>query len=158
MTAAVAVAVAVAGTGPDDFAVTYPIATRFADNDVFGHVNNAVYYTYFDTAINDWLGDAVGRPTSELDALGVVAESTCTYLRPVHFPQRLTVGLAAARVGRSSVTYDLALFSPTGAGDDELVVSARARWVHVYVDPVTRASCAIPGDVRRALEGIARPD
>ena len=142
-----------------DFPVLWPVMTRWADNDMFGHVNNAVYYELFDTAINGWILHATGLDAMSLPARGVVAESGCTYLSAVSFPERLTVGLRIKRLGRSSVTYDLALFRddiPGSEGhDQDGTIAALGRWVHVYIDPGTRTSVAIPEPIRSLLETYA---
>src|ERR1700757_5453054 len=90
-----------------DFPVLWPVLTRWADNDMFGHLNNAVYYQLFDTAINGWINTNVAIDPVTMAAQGIVAESGCRYFSELHFPQRLVVGLAVTRLGRSSVTYRL---------------------------------------------------
>lgn len=132
------------------FPVRRQIQTRFADNDIFGHVNNAVYYNYFDTAINLWVESCVGRPTYEMDALGVVAESRCTFHGEVTYPQKLEVGLGISRLGNSSITYSLGLFHDL----DPLIPKASAQWTHVYIDPTTRTAVPIPMRLREASESI----
>ena len=142
-----------------DFPVLWAVTTRWADNDMFGHLNNAVYYELFDTAINGWIAHATGVDAMNLPAQGVVAESGCTYLTAVGFPERLTVGVRLKRLGRSSVTYDLALFRGDISGPDRLeaddTIAALGRWVHVYVDPDTRTSVPIPEPIRSLLEAHA---
>ena len=97
-----------------DFPVLWPVGTRWADNDMFGHLNNAVYYQLFDTAINAWINTSTGVDPVTMSALGIVAESGCRYFSELHFPQSLMVGLAVTRLGRSSVTYRLGVFrAPT---------------------------------------------
>ena len=143
--------------GPDDlrgwtrgdFPVLLPQQTRWHDNDVYGHVNNVVYYAYFDSAVNGYLIDASGADIRELPAIGIVAETACRYLQPVGFPDRLDVGLAVARLGRSSVTYRLAVLS---AGED--APAAVGRFVHVYVDRRTRRPVAVPDVLRAVLEPL----
>ena len=93
-----------------DFPVLWPVGTRWADNDMFGHLNNAVYYQLFDTAINAWINTSTGLDPLTMPALGIVAESGCRYFSELHFPQSLLVGLAVTRLGRSSVTYRLGVF------------------------------------------------
>ena len=145
--------------GPDDlqgwrrwdFPVLRPQPTRWHDNDSYGHVNNAVYYTYFDTAVNGFLIEACGTDIRDLPAIGIVAETGCRYLRQVAFPDHLEVGLAVARLGRSSVTYRLAVM-PSGEDGPAAV----GRFVHVYVDRLTRRPVAVPDVVRAALEPIAK--
>jgi acyl-CoA thioester hydrolase len=135
----------------DDFPVHWPVTTRWTDNDMFGHLNNAVYYELFDTAINAWINTSCGIEPLSTPWLGVVAESGCRYLAELRFPAPLVVGLAATRLGNSSVTYRLGVF-----GDGE-PVAAIGHWVHVYVDRTTRRPVPIP-DVIRALLEKARSD
>lgn len=137
------------------YAAVRPISTRFADNDVFGHVNNAVYYAFFDTAINGWIHELTGVATWELPALGVVATSQCEFRAEVHFPQQLWVGLRVARLGVKSITYELGLWAD---GDAEGLLRAEGRWVHVYVDRQTRASVPVPAVLRSALKEVCTPD
>ncbi|MGE2715876.1 acyl-CoA thioesterase [Mycolicibacterium litorale] len=131
----------------DDFPVHWPVLTRWTDNDMFGHLNNAVYYALFDTAINGWINTTVGVDPVSAPWLGVVAESGCRYFAELKFPDPLVVGLAVARLGTSSVTYRLALFEP-GAPQ----VAAVGHWVHVYVDRENRRPVPIPEAVRTLLE------
>ncbi len=132
-----------------DFPVLRPQPTRWHDNDHYGHVNNVVHYAYFDTAVNGYLMEATGTDIRELEAIGLVVETGCTYLAPVSFPDHLWVGLAVERLGTSSVTYRLALFR-----EDDPAPTALARFVHVYVERDTRTSTAIPPVIRSALEPL----
>ncbi|MBA4867255.1 acyl-CoA thioesterase [Streptomyces sp. PSKA54] len=130
------------------------MAPRWNDNDQYGHLNNAVYYEYFDSAVNGWLSTECGDVT-DLDALGLVAETSCRYLSSASFPDRLQVGIALIRLGRSSISYQLAVFPE--AGDEPHVVG---HFVHVYVDPSTRRPAAVPVPVVAAvsiLPPIAAP-
>jgi acyl-CoA thioester hydrolase len=139
----------------DQFGAFYPLTPRWNDNDQYGHLNNAVYYEYFDTAVNGWLSAECGDVT-KLEALGLVAETSCRYLNSAAFPDRLQVGLALIRIGSSSITYQLAVFPETG--DAPYVVG---HFVHVYVDPATRRPTAVPAAVAAAvstLPTIAAPD
>lgn len=136
-----------------DFPVLWPVLTRWADNDMFGHLNNAVYYQLFDTAINGWINTTTGIDPLTLPELGVVAESGCRYFSELQFPQRLVVGLAVTRLGRSSVTYRLAVFAAAEelAADDVQAVAALGHWVHVYVDRTQRRPVEIPEAIRAVL-------
>nr|WP_284291287.1 thioesterase family protein [Angustibacter aerolatus] len=127
------------------------MATRWADDDHYGHANNTVYYAWFDTVLNAWLMEATGTDTRRLPAIGVMAESSCRFLASVGFPDRLEVGLAVERLGRTSVTYRLGLFRD---GDDDL--KALGRLVHVYVDAGTRRPAPVPEPVRRVVEQVER--
>jgi acyl-CoA thioester hydrolase len=135
-----------------EFPVHWPVTTRWTDNDMFGHLNNAVYYELFDTAINGWINTTCGIDPVAVPWLGVVAESGCRYFSELKFPEPLTVGLAVTRLGNSSVTYRLAIF---GAGE---ALAAEGHWVHVYVDRVSRRPVPIPGEIRSLLQSICSPD
>jgi acyl-CoA thioester hydrolase len=140
-----------------DFPVCWPVATRWADNDMFGHLNNAVYYQLFDTAINAWINTSTGLDPMAMPALGIVAESGCRYFSEQHFPQGLVVGLAVTRLGRSSVTYRLGVFRSNDGQAEPQPVTALGHWVHVYVDRTSRKPVPIP-DAIRALLSTARID
>ncbi|OBG23706.1 thioesterase family protein [Mycobacterium sp. 852002-51057_SCH5723018] len=134
----------------EDFPVLWPVGTRWADNDMFGHLNNAVYYQLFDTAINAWINTSTGLDPLTTPALGIVAESGCRYFSELQFPERLAVGLAVTRLGRSSVTYRLGVFR--GAERVEAQpITALGHWVHVYVDRVIRKPVPIPDAIRSLL-------
>ncbi|SRX92680.1 hypothetical protein MSP7336_00906 [Mycobacterium shimoidei] len=131
-----------------DFPVHWPVLTRWADNDMFGHLNNAVYYQLFDTAINGWINTNVtGIDPVTTPLQGIVAESGCRYFTELHFPERLVVGLAVTRLGRSSVTYRLGIFRD----GDAQPIAALGHWVHVYVDRVSRKPQPIPDEIRALL-------
>ena len=128
-----------------DFPVLRPVPLRWNDDDVYGHVNNAVHYLLFDTAVNGWLIEATGTDVRRLPAVGVVAETGCRYLAELRFPEPVTAGIALERLGRSSVSYRLALFG-TGEGP-----AAVGRFVHVYVGAADRRPMPVPPEIRRAL-------
>ena len=139
-----------------DFPVLWPVLTRWADNDMFGHLNNAVYYQLFDTAINGWINTTTGLDPLATPALGIVAESGCRYFSELHFPQRLVVGLAVTRLGRSSVTYRLGIFRAaeelvTAEAAAEQKIAALGHWVHVYIDRTGRRPVPIPDVIRSLL-------
>jgi acyl-CoA thioester hydrolase len=140
--------------GRDDFPVLRRITTRWADEDVYGHVNNVVYYSYFDTAVNGYLIDTVrglgGDDPRTLDAYGVVAETSCRFLRELRFPGDVEAGLRVTRLGTSSVVYEIGLFQ--GASAEPAAVG---RFVHVYVTGADRTVTPVPEVVRRALEPLA---
>jgi acyl-CoA thioester hydrolase len=121
--------------------------TRWSDNDMYGHLNNAVYYELFDSAINGWLITGAGTDVLSLPELGVVAESGCRFFRELEYPRRLEVAVRVERLGRSSITYALGLFD---AEREEL--AALGHWVHVYIDRTSRAPVPIPAAVRELLE------
>jgi acyl-CoA thioester hydrolase len=136
-----------------DFPVHWPVLTRWADNDMFGHLNNAVYYQLFDTAINGWIGTNVTLDPVTTSAQGIVAESGCRYFSELHFPERLVVGVAVTRLGNSSVTYRLGVFRAGEelADTEPQAVAAVGHWVHVYIDKTTRRPTPIPDDLRALL-------
>jgi acyl-CoA thioester hydrolase len=129
-----------------DFPVLRRITTRWADNDVYGHVNNVVYYEYFDTAVNGWLMEATGSDIRVMPAIGIVAETSCKFLEPLSFPDPVTAGVSLERLGRSSIIYRIGLFR----GDDE-APAALGRFVHVYVDATSRSPVEIPAVIRTAV-------
>ena len=130
-----------------DFKVLRPIATRWMDNDHYGHVNNVAYYSFFDTAVNGFLMEATRADIRDLPAIGIVAESSCRFVSAISFPDSIHAGLALERVGTSSIVYSIALFR----GDSE-VPCAVGRFAHVYVDRGTRRPVTIPDVVRQAVE------
>jgi acyl-CoA thioester hydrolase len=131
-----------------DFPVHWPVLTRWADNDMFGHLNNAVYYQLFDTAINGWIQTNVALDPVTSPAQGIVAESGCRYFSELHFPEPLVVGVSVTRLGNSSVTYRLSVFR---GGEGPQPVAAVGHWVHVYIDKTTRRPTPIPDDIRTLL-------
>ncbi|MEP7019949.1 MAG: thioesterase family protein [Pseudonocardiales bacterium] len=131
-----------------DFRVLRSLPTRWSDDDTYGHVNNVVHYSLFDTAVNGWLIETSGVDIRELPAIGLVVETSCRYFAGLRFPEVVTAGLALERLGTSSVVYRLALFG----GSEE--PAAAGRFVHVYVDRSNRKSVAIPAEIRAALEGL----
>ena len=132
-----------------DYPHRLPIATRWMDNDLYGHVNNVVYYSYFDTVINRWLIDEGGLDIHDGAVIGLCVESRCAYLRAVGFPDALEAGLRVAHLGRSSVRYEIAIFA---AGDD--AAAAQGEFVHVFVDRATRRPVDMPPRLRAALERL----
>lgn len=132
----------------NDFAVLRTMPTRWSDDDTYGHVNNAVHYALFDTAVNGWLIEASGVDIRRLPAIGLVAETSCRYLAELRFPEPVTAGIALERLGTSSVIYRLALF---GAGESP---AALGRFVHVYVDRDSRRPVPVPPEIRAALSQL----
>ena len=122
------------------------LPTRWNDNDVYGHVNNAVYYEYFDTVVNSWLIEHGLLALGESEVIGLVVETSCSYFAPLTFPETVTAGLRVARVGTSSVTYEIGLF---GEGADE--TAARGHFTHVYVDEKTRRPMSLSATMRETL-------
>ena len=130
-----------------DYKHLLPIQTRWADNDIYGHVNNVAYYGYFDTIVNDYLIAAGALDIHDGDVIGLVVETGCRYFAPVAFPDRLEGALRVRHIGASSVRYELAIFSPEMA---EAV--AEGRFTHVYVNRETRRPTSLPDPFRKALE------
>lgn len=128
------------------------IPTRWEDNDIYGHVNNVVYYSFFDTAANCYLIREGGLDIERSPVIGVVVESKCIYRRSIAYPETLDAGLRANRVGNTSVTYGIGIFRK---GEDE--AAAWGHFVHVFVDRETRRSVPIPEGIRAALEKIRGP-
>jgi acyl-CoA thioester hydrolase len=128
-----------------DFPVLRELPTRWSDDDTYGHVNNVVHYSMFDTAVNGWLIEASGVDIRTLPSVGLVVETSCQYFSELRFPEVVTAGLALERIGDSSVIYRLALF---GVGEEP---AAAGRFVHVYVDRESRRSVTVPPEIRAAL-------
>lgn len=139
-----------------DFAAWRQATTRWADDDVYGHLNNARYYELFDTAVNAHLFQATGLNIRALPAIGIVAETSCRYFREIGFPAPIDMGLVVDRVGTSSVVYRIGLFQ--GESDQ---AAAEGRFVHVYVDsapgPGDRPVRPIPDQIRAVVEPLLRP-
>ncbi len=129
------------------------IQTRWADNDPYGHVNNATYYSYFDTVVNDYLIAEGGLDISGDPVIGVVVETMCRFHKSVAYPETIRVGMAVARLGVSSVRYELAVFR---GGDDE--AAAEGHFVHVFINRNTGKPTPMPAAIRTALERLAVAD
>jgi acyl-CoA thioester hydrolase len=132
-----------------DFPVLRSLPTRWSDDDTYGHVNNVVHYSLFDTAVNGWLIEASGCDIRALPAIGLVVQTSCRYLAELRFPEVVTAGIGLERLGTSSVIYRLALF---GAGDAPAAVG---RFVHVYVDRDERRPTPVPPEIRNALAQLS---
>ncbi len=126
-----------------------PIQTRWSDNDVYGHVNNVVYYSWFDTVVNEYLIASGALDIQASAIVGLVVETQCNYFSELAFPQRLDAGMRVAHAGRSSVRYELALF-----GADADTASAQGHFVHVYVDRASRRPVPLPPALRAAVERL----
>ena len=125
------------------------VETRWMDNDVYGHVNNVVYYSFFDTAVNRYLIDEGVLDIRSGDTVGFVVETSCSYEKPIAFPDRVTAGIRVARIGTSSVRYEIGIFK-----NDDAESAAHGHFVHVYVDRAAERSRPIPEEMRAALEKI----
>jgi len=126
-----------------------PIQTRWNDNDTYGHVNNAVYYEYFDTAVNRFLVDEGGLDIHTAPCIGLVVESMCRYHAAVSYPEALQAGLRVGHLGRSSVRYEVGIFR---RGED--AAAADGHFIHVFVDRETSRPHPIPAEIRAALERL----
>jgi acyl-CoA thioester hydrolase len=134
------------------YAAHRPITTRWMDNDVYGHVNNVVYYSFFDTAVNGLLMDAGVLDIHHGEVIGLVVETQCNYFAPIAFPQAVTAGVRVAQLGRSSVRYEIALY----AGDAPESAAA-GHFVHVYVERATRRPLPLPEPLRAVLQSWTVP-
>jgi acyl-CoA thioester hydrolase len=134
----------------DEYPHRLAIPTRWKDNDVYGHVNNVEYYSYFDTVINTWLIREGGLDIHAGDVIGVCAESHCEFHGPLAFPETVDAGLRVGRLGRSSVRYEIGLF-----GEEAEDAAATGWFVHVFVDRESRRPVnALPERLRAALERL----
>ena len=125
------------------------IGTRWEDNDVYGHVNNVVYYSWFDTAVNAYLIEHGALDIHHGSTIGLVIETQCNYFAPLAFPQAVDAGLRVGHVGSSSVRYEVGLFA-----QGEAQTAARGHFVHVYVDKLTRRPVLLPGALKKVLETL----
>lgn len=135
----------------DDYPWFCEMPTRWLDNDIYGHVNNVTYYSYFDTAANRYLIEAGGLDIHQDPVVGFVVSSTCRYHEPIAFPDALEVGLRVDRLGTRSATYGLAIFV---AGAE--TATADGEFVHVFVDRASGRSTAVPEKLARALGELCR--
>ena len=132
-----------------DYRVFYPINTRWSDNDIYGHVNNVMYYSYFDTAANRYLIEEGGLDINDGTIVGFVVNSGCEYHAPISYPEPIEAGLRIDRLGNSSVQYGIAIFKE---GVEQAV--AHGHFVHVFVDRAANKSVPIPSKLREALQRI----
>jgi acyl-CoA thioester hydrolase len=134
------------------YAAFSPITTRWMDNDVYGHINNVVYYSFFDSAVNGLLIAAGALDIHAGAVIGLVVETQCNYFAPIAFPQAVTAGVRVAQLGRSSVRYELGLFA-----DDAPACAAAGHFIHVYVDRQTRRPVALPEPLKAVLQSWVVP-
>ncbi|MCM8735403.1 acyl-CoA thioesterase [Azospirillum sp. A1-3] len=139
-----------------DTRAAYPhfqtVPTRWMDNDAYGHVNNVVYYSYFDTVVNQYLIENGALDIENSPVIGLVVDTGCSYYAPVSFPDRVEAGLRVARLGTSSVRYEVGLFR-----NDDPNPAACGHFVHVYVDRETRRPAALQEKLRAVLERLVAP-
>jgi acyl-CoA thioester hydrolase len=131
------------------YAAFRSIGTRWMDNDVYGHVNNVVYYSWFDTAVNGWLIDQGVLDIHTGATIGLVVETQCHYFAPLAFPQTIEAGVRVAHMGTSSVRYEVGLFA-----QGEPLTAAKGHFVHVYVDRLTRRPMALTEPMRACLQNL----
>ncbi len=125
------------------------IGTRWMDNDAYGHVNNVVYYSWFDTAVNAHLIEQGALDIHHGDTIGLVVETQCNYFAPIQFPQHVEAGLRVARMGTSSVRYEVGVFV-----QGEPLTAARGHFIHVYVDKASRRPAVLPAKLKSVLEAL----
>ena len=125
------------------------IATRWMDNDMYGHVNNVVYYSYFDTVVNQYLLEQGVLDIARGPVIGLVVETQCNYFSPIAFPDAVHAGLRVATLGSSSVRYEVGVFR-----NDNALASAQGHFVHVYVDRLNRRPVDLPKELREALSAL----
>lgn len=134
-----------------EFPTLRTISTRWEDEDVYGHVNNVVYYSYFDTAVNGYLMEATGTDIRKLDAVGLVVETQCSYKRSLGFPEDVQAGIAVTKIGGTSIIYRIGLFQ--GDSDEPAAIG---KFVHVYVDAETRKAVRIPQSIKDAVTPLVQ--
>ena len=136
--------------GRADFKAWRKMTTRWADNDAYGHVNNTVYYEWFDSAVNAWMVEQGLLDIANGDPIALVVETRCTYAAPLEFPQTVEIGLAVTELGRSSIRYRVGIFA-----EGSKSAAAEGEFVHVVVDRASRRPVEIPSDWRSKLEAIS---
>jgi acyl-CoA thioester hydrolase len=132
-----------------DYRVFRSIGTRWMDNDVYGHVNNVVYYSWFDTVVNAHLIEQGALDIEHGATIGLVVETQCNYFSALGFPQTVDAGLRVSQMGRSSVRYEVGLFA-----QDQALTAAKGHFIHVYVDRATRRPTALPENLKAVLEAL----
>jgi acyl-CoA thioester hydrolase len=137
----------------DDYKYFHPITTRWMDNDVYGHVNNVTYYSYFDTTANQYLIEHADLDIHNAQIVGFVVHSNCNYLLPIAYPDKIEAGLFVKKLGNSSVTYGVGIFKK-----DEDTVCAYGEFIHVFMNRVENKSVPIPEKIRASLEKLSLDD
>jgi acyl-CoA thioester hydrolase len=132
-----------------DYKVFYPITTRWSDNDIYGHVNNVIYYSYFDSVANRYLIEEGSLDISDGRIVGYVVNSGCQYHAPITYPESIEAGVRVDKLGNSSVQYGIAIFK---TGEEQ--AAAHGHFVHVFVERAENKSVPIPQNLRVALENI----
>jgi len=134
-----------------DFVTFEDVHSRWMDNDAYGHINNVVYYSFFDTAVNRYLIEHKVLDIAKSETIGLVIETQCKYFAPIMYPDLIHVGLKVAHLGNSSVKYEVAIFA-----NDVDIASALGHFVHVYVDRQTNKPTPIPKNVRDVLQQLVK--
>lgn len=134
------------------FKAFFDLPTRWMDNDIYGHVNNVQYYSFFDTAIAHYLIEKGGLDPKRSESIGYCIESGCRYRKPITFPERITAGIRVAKLGRTSVRYEIGLFR-----EDDQETAADGYFVHVFVDRATEMPTPLSPTLREALSKIITP-
>jgi len=132
-----------------DYKVFYPITTRWMDNDIYGHINNVTYYSYFDSAVNRYLIEEAGLDIQHANVVGYVVSSNCQYKAPISYPESITVGIRVTKLGNRSVSYGVSIFKD-GANE----AAAFGEFTHVFVDRTSNLSVEIPAQIRHALNQL----
>jgi len=133
-----------------DFRVFREISTRWMDNDAYGHINNVIYYSWFDTAVNAYLIEQGVLDIEHGQTIGLVVETHCNYFSPLTFPQTVEAGLRVARIGASSVRYEIGLFA-----EGAPLTAATGHFIHVYVDKQSRRPVPLPLNLKTVMEKLA---
>jgi acyl-CoA thioester hydrolase len=133
----------------NDYRHFQPVTTRWHDNDIYGHVNNVTYYSYFDSAVNSYLIEHGGLDIHDGEVVGFVVSSSCDYFASIAYPDLIEIGLRVGKLGNSSVQYELAVFK---AGEEQ--ACAAGRFVHVFVGRASNQPVSIPADLRLAMERL----
>ena len=134
-----------------DFAHFTAITTRWMDNDAYGHINNVVYYSFFDTVVNEYLIAQGGLDIANSTVIGLMVETHCNYFSSITYPDKVHAALRVSRLGTSSVTYEIGIFR-----NDETAASAQGHAVHVFVDRATNKPVALPEELKAALQKLVR--
>ena len=135
----------------DAYPLFRPITTRWSDNDAYGHVNNVIYYHWFDTAVNAHLIEQGALDIHAGETIGLVVETHCNYFAPLAFPQAVELGMRVAHIGSSSVRYELGVFA-----QGEPLSAASGNFVHVYVDSASRRPVPLPPALQSVLKGLLK--
>jgi acyl-CoA thioester hydrolase len=133
----------------NDYKYFEKFTTRWRDNDVYGHMNNVVFYEFVDSIVNNWLNVSGGLKVPDSKVIGLVVETKCTYFSPLKFPEIVNCGLVLDRKGNTSVSYEIGLFN-----EDQFKTSAQVKFVHVYVDSHTRKPIQLPNSLEHVLNNI----